>query len=90
MVAFAETVKAKDEIEFLTIHGWSEWWSELSGSMWDKRIQYRARPAQPKMKKLRMLCYTYLIYLIWRSEVWLVPGNWIRVPSEDKEIEVPE
>lgn len=82
----ADAKRAGDEIELLGGIGWRKW----RGSMWDRNVQYRARPAQPKMKKVRMLAYTDCQALMWRGEDVQLPSCWVRVPAEDKEIEVPE
>ena len=84
----ADAKRAGDEIEILVLERWEAW----LGESWDRGMNFRARPAQPKMKKIKMLCYltTSSKSLMWYEETESVPDFWRRVPSEDKEIEVPE
>jgi len=66
------------------------WWA-WGGVIWSENIKYRGRPAQPKMKKVKMLCYTNEITIDWKNESLEVDEDlWIRVPSQDIEIEVPD
>ena len=77
------------EIEDFSSSDWSEW----NHKWWQEGRKYRARPAQPKMKKVKMLCWldgTWLQYATEEhSKVIEETLEWIRVPAEDKEIEVP-
>lgn len=82
----ADAKRAGDEIEVNTGPHWESW----KGTAWMNYMGYRARPAQPKMKKVRMLAYTDCQALMWRGEDVELPSCWVRVPAEDKEIEVPE
>ena len=71
---------------------WGDW-EPWQGTEWNSRNEYRARPRQPKMKKVNILCLFNPTtgILFWRDENFTSTDNhWIRVPSEDKEIEVEE
>lgn len=45
---------------------------------------------KPKTKKVKLLAYLTSTGLEWRKEWISAPDSWVRVPSEDKEIEVEE
>ena len=65
-------------------------WFGWPGLKWDILSKFRARPPQPKMKKMKMLCYLAVQQLVWRFDDYKCPDSWIRIPAEDKEIEVPD
>ena len=65
-------------------------WAGWKGLAWMNYMKYRARPCRPKMKKVKYLCYGDDFCLTWRKHEVPMEGAWIRVPSEDKEIEVPD
>ena len=81
---------AGDEVEYLMGNSWQLW----GGSFWSSLGAFRARPRQPKMKKVKLLCWLNpdTGILFWRKEnhATMADSHWLRVPSEDKEIEVPE
>jgi hypothetical protein len=73
------------EIEVLMGDGsWEKW----NGRYWGHHQQYRGRPAQPKMKKMKMLCWTDGEDLYWKPENHPVM-HWQRFPTGDIEGEVP-
>lgn len=80
----------KEDFEIEVSYGLSTFvpWDK---NLWSANYKYRARPRQPKMKKVKMLCYfdTVIDQLVW-SSAEAISGDWIRVPSEDKEIEVQD
>lgn len=65
---------------------------EWTQRTWSKTYLFRARYPQPKMKKIKMLCYFFNNkYLAWYREGDIMHASqWIRIPAEDKEIEVPD
>jgi hypothetical protein len=65
-------------------------WRPWAVKVWQNNWGFRARPRQPVMKKVKMLCYfdTVIYQLVW-SSAEAISGDWIRVPSEDKTVEVP-
>jgi hypothetical protein len=77
------------EIEWSSL---GEEWSNWPSGAWYSNTLFRGRPRQPKMKKVKMLCWYQKGYLLsWAEEGVAREGDgYIRVPSEDKEIEVPE
>ena len=81
----AEAQKNGDEIEVDTGPSWETW----KGTAWMDYIRYRARPRQPKMKQVKMLCWFAGNELHWYGEDVALCGC-TRVPSEDKIIEIPE
>lgn len=74
------------EIEVDTGPHWEEW----KGTAWMDYMTYRARPRQPKMKKVKMLCWFDGFALFWRKESMNLDKQWIRIPAQDIEIEIPE
>lgn len=87
MADVAAAQAAGDEIEYKNaMTSWNTW----NEDWWNDDAKFRARPAQQKRKKIRMLCYTDYQALMWRCEDVHLPKTWVRVPSEDKEIEVLE
>lgn len=74
------------EIEVDTGPHWEEW----KGTAWMNYMTYRARPRQPKMKKVRMLCWTDGETLFWNADHLPVPGEWTHISTQDIEIEIPE
>lgn len=80
--------QSKDwEIEYRMLYGpWAKWCE----SSWQEANTYRGRPRQPKMKKVKMLCWFDGFGLFWRKEAMNYDKQWIRVPAQDIEIEIPE
>lgn len=83
----ADAKRAGDEIEVNTGPHWESW----KGTAWMNYMGYRARPAQPKMKKVKILGWlnpetgcttTRLVDSVWTG--------WVRYPRLDDEVEVPE
>ena len=84
----AEAQKNGDEIEVSDDYvSWKSWFEKS----WHFSARYRARPRQPKMKQVKMLCYFDGEFLFWAVEdsSWAAK-NRVRVPAEDKVIEIPE
>ena len=84
-VAAAQT--AGDEIQSAYVDAWVVW----NGKAWSALWSFRARPMQPKMKKVKILGWANKII---GSTITLVEGaristEWIRYPKLDDEIEVP-
>jgi len=74
------------EIEFR--FNWTEWKS-WDGECWTNETHFRGRPKQPKMKTVKMLCYLIDNHrLNWLTENAATTYGMIRVPAEDKTIEV--
>ena len=79
--------QSKDwEIQVDTGPHWEEW----KGTAWMNYMTYRARPRQPKMKTVKMLCYFTGLQIVWRAEDYQLLHGWSRIPAQDIEIEVPE
>lgn len=80
--------------------GWEIVWQEKSsfdesdplhpwdGSGWSQYWRFRGRHRQPKMKKVKLLGWFDGEELRLAHEA--LQHDWVRVPSEDKEIEIPE
>lgn len=63
------------------------WLPLTSAPFWNFReYEYRIAP-EPK-KKVKYWCFTDGDILIWSVKDSPTPVHWIRVPSEDKEIEI--
>ncbi len=80
-----EAAKAKLEGKRVEYHegtGWYDW----AGVRYFEEYTYRIAP-EPK-KKVKYLAFTNDHALFWRKEGSVIPDDWERVPSEDKEIEV--
>ena len=87
----AEAQKNGDEIECCEYNEWVSWFGEY----WEKDWRFRARPAQPKMKQVKMEAWlSGSRELRWFHEDAETPmlqtSKWTRVPTEDKVIEIPE
>jgi hypothetical protein len=66
-------------------------WSDWDGCAWVSHWSLRGRPRQPKMKKVKSLCWRYSDGdFAWRTEGIILAKPWVRVPSEDKMVEVPD
>lgn len=77
------------EIEFRSHEAYK--WSNWTGNSWDSGWKFRGRPARPKTKTVKLLAYLDLQGEFRRvNEKSFTNSNWIRVTSEDKEIEVPD
>ena len=69
-------------------------WVDWDRYSWSSTWTFRGRPRQPKMRKLKLLCWFngslnwYAADEVLPSDDWI--RDWIRVPSEDKEIEIPD
>lgn len=81
---------AGEEIEFQASRDWNPW----SGGIWNADWKFRARPAQPKRNKVKILGWVNHM-----SGATMTTGSipfdfedsdWIRYPKLDDEIEVPE
>jgi hypothetical protein len=67
-------------------------WAVWLGELWASKYIFRGRPRQPKMKKVKILSYMHIGCgdIIFRFEAEEVANHWIRIPSEDKIVEIPE
>ena len=64
-------------------------WIPWDGTVWRNFMKYRARPRQPKLRKVKMLAYLDTnAELRWRGDP-AASAQWIRIPAQDIEIEVP-
>ena len=70
----------------------SQIFATWSGLAWHADRQFRGRPRQPAMKKVKLEAWLSEYELRWLNvEAGNKPApHWIRVPSEDKEIEVQD
>lgn len=74
----------------IEVFQWDRWekWKVLS---WSNTLEYRASPRQPKMKKVKMLCYLVDNHrLAWLTENASKTHGLVRIPAQDIEIEVPD
>jgi hypothetical protein len=62
---------------------------QWSGIWWEASYVFRGRPRQPAMNKVKFKCFSVNGQLGWRDESLSAPDYWVRVPSEDKTVEVP-
>lgn len=91
IIAFAEAVKAGDEIEVWTSCGWREW----SRDSWVSNWRYRAR-SKPKTRQVQLRGFlsldgytaTYVEGSCFYKEA--VRAKWPRVTSEDRIVEVED
>lgn len=91
--AVAKAQADRWEIEFFRYQDGSAngEWAEWKGKVWQEDSFYRARPRQPKMETVKMECWIDDSgELRWVREWWSPKHDWIRVPAEDKTVEVPE
>lgn len=86
MIAVLEAYKRGEKIECSFDFG-NKWEPAESPSWSFDATKYRI--AKPAPKKVRMLCWLYANELRWLNGSHLAPDHWVRVPSEDKEIELP-
>lgn len=89
----ADAKRTKDEIEIYDQY--NDKWLAWSEDLWCSSVTYRARPAQPKMKKVKTLGWwhpTNWDHLIRPENVTESMQNlgYVRYPKLDDEIEVPE
>ncbi len=96
MTAEWKEVTDPEELFKLKLEGWeiqvrnAGAWLKWGATSWSQSFKFRARPQQPNMKKVKMLAYFDGVLLVWRNADYnLTDGRWVRVPAEDKEIEVP-
>ena len=75
------------EIEFANSS--SQVFAKWFGLAWNAGWKFHARPRQPKMKKVKLLCFYNGKNLFW-AESGEGYAYRCRVPSEDKEVEIPE
>lgn len=84
MIEVLQAYQAGKEIEFSRNDG--KTWTEIGSPSWNFDIaQYRIAP---KPKKVKYLCFNIGGELRWVKYTETHPADWIRVPSEDKEIEI--
>ena len=82
MIEVLQAYKDGKKIEFLTRVGV---WEHIEKPEWNfNKFQYRIAP-EPK-KKVHYSCWSDEGQLRWIADPAAVPADWIRVPSEDKEI----
>lgn len=80
-----------DGLEIEHYNPFGDCWDVWPQRGWSIKGKYRARPRQPKMKKVKMLCWFTGVELSWTKEGWRMTGkSWIRIPTQDIEIEIPE
>ena len=91
MADVAAAQAAGDEIEVLSIAHKCYW--KWDGRCWDQYWSFRARPRQPKVKKVKSLCWRDKHgHLFWADETNGIVGKyiWQRFPAGDIEGEVEE
>ena len=93
MADVAAAQAAGDEIQYRA-HETYEWRS-WRGEIWDKDWLFSARPAQPKMKKVKLLGWLHpstgdTCTSLESLSKEMIDARWIRYPKLDDEIEVPE
>jgi hypothetical protein len=66
----------------------NQFWECWTREVWTMHTFYRGRSRQPKMKKVKLLGWFDGEELRLAHEA--LQHDWVRVPSEDKEIEAPE
>ena len=85
MIAVIQAHKEGKQIQYR--RGENMQWLDCT-PQWDFVLfDYRIKPAEPK--KVKMFCWLHRGALYWNEEVMKFPSDWIRIPSEDKEIEIP-
>ena len=70
-----------------------DYWNVWPQRGWNIQGKYRARPRQPKLRKVKMLAYWRSGQLVWFQDDTEYPEGsqfWIRIPAQDIEIEVPD
>jgi hypothetical protein len=67
-------------------YGWVPW----DGKTWAINAQYRGRPAQPKKVTVKLLGWLAPSGLLYHATADYTQGDWKRVPSEDKTVEVEQ
>lgn len=65
-------------------------WHTEEDPRWNfMEYKYRIVPKPKQTKKIKLLAYLTGESLVWKYEsAWMTPEHYIRVPSEDKEIQV--
>lgn len=100
MADVAAAQAAGDEIEIgiasmkggCLVYSYEKW----RGKYWDTNCKFSARPAQPKMKKVKLLAFLGAPVLQFVREdsidlqIYAKNTRWIRQPHLDLEEEVPE
>jgi hypothetical protein len=66
--------------------GWEPW----KGKAWVDYMPYRGRPAQPKTVTVKLLGWLAPSGLLYHATADYTQGDWKRVPSEDKTVEVEQ
>ena len=76
---------------FVTTPRGEQFWTDCRHPFWDKGVKYRIKPTTVKRE---LLCY----FDSWKGDLrWIDPTvytiigkDWVRVPDEDKTIEIEE
>lgn len=85
MIEVLQAYKDKKKIEYSSDGG--ETWQVIEDPSWNfDSFNYRIAPE--KKKKVKLKAWLTNDYLVWRKSESEVVPEWIRVPSEDKEIEL--
>ena len=86
MIEVLQAFQAGKKIEFFSDRGT---WEPLTSPSWDfSAYEYRIAPEQKKKVKLEAWLDPYELRRINPTNKFMPGPDWIRVPSEDKEIEV--
>jgi hypothetical protein len=79
--------KAQAEGWEIEIRVGTQKWDRWQGTRWDCRVDFRGRPAQPKVKTVTSKCWRDKDNgsLIWRNDEpsWAVDFPWQRFPAGD-------
>lgn len=87
MIEVLQAYKDGKTIEYLSTMDGT--WSSCIGEPLFNFDVYQYRIAPEQKKKVKYLCWDMNGYLGWRKEdSETIPPSWIRVPSEDKEVEI--
>ena len=84
--------KAEWEIQIQSDAGNDKYcpFKEWDGRHWNTGYLFRGRPPKPKMRRVKMECFSINGELRWRDEKLSILDGWLRQPHLDKIAEVPE
>lgn len=65
-------------------------WSIIRSPSWQEEYTYRLVYPEESKRTVNMLCWydSATMRLVWVNEIAYISGDWVRVPSEDKVIEI--
>lgn len=89
MIEVLQAYERGERVQYKHVGQWKEDWLDLAADNPSWNFRYtNYRIAKPEPRKIKVCAWFDGSALMWRAESIHLTDNWIRVPAEDKEIQI--